>query len=164
MKEILLRYADYNLWANKRIVEAMLNLDEIDADREVVSSFPSLRATVYHTWSAEYVWLQRLEFVEQPVWIQGSYTGTFAAACVEWERVSELLIQFVARQPDDLAFEQICQFHDRQGVAHKSEMGQILHHVFNHSTYHRGQMVTILRQLGLKEIPGTDLIAYFRHK
>jgi uncharacterized damage-inducible protein DinB len=40
-------------------------------------------------------------------------------------------------------------------------LAPILQHVVNHSTYHRGQIATMLRQLGTKAIP-TDLIAYHR--
>jgi len=35
-------------------------------------------------------------------------------------------------------------------------------HCMNHSTYHRGQIITLLRELGATEIPGTDMIAYIR--
>ena len=55
MKELLLQYAAYNIWANKLMIDAMLKLDKGIVDKELTSSFSSLRVTVYHTWSAEYI-------------------------------------------------------------------------------------------------------------
>ena len=59
MKELLVQYGTYNCWANQLIIDALLKLNDSDLDKEILSSFPSLRKTVFHTWSAEYVWVQR---------------------------------------------------------------------------------------------------------
>jgi uncharacterized damage-inducible protein DinB len=162
MKELLQQYATYNVWANKLMTEALLKLDDGAIDQEITSSFPSLRATVYHTWSAEFIWLQRLQLVEHPVWVQGEFNGSFIEACENWQRASADLLQFVEKQYDDRALQHVLQFYDRQKVSHKMPVFQVLQHVFNHSTYHRGQLVTMLRQTGAKEIPGTDFIGFAR--
>ena len=161
MKEILVQYAEYNAWANKKIIEVLLKLEEA-VDKEIISSFPSVRATVYHTWSAEFIWMQRLQLTENPVWMAADFKGTFEEACKEWLLVSDTLVQFTSRQYDDKAFAHILQFYDRAKASHIMPVYQVLHHVFNHSTYHRGQLVTMLRQLGLKEIPGTDFVVFVR--
>src|SRR5271170_6104787 len=103
MKELLQQYARYNAWANKLIIEALLKLDEGAVDKEIISSFPSARATALHTWSAEFIWLQRLQLVEHPVWVQGEFEGTFEEACSKWQQVSAALVQFVEKQYDDRA-------------------------------------------------------------
>jgi uncharacterized damage-inducible protein DinB len=164
MKELLLQYARYNLWANKEITDALRKLQPEQVNRELVSSFPSLRTTVYHTWSAEYIWLQRLLLVEQPIWVQGEFKGTFEQACTEWQLVSQQLVQFTERQYGDAAFEHVCLYHDRQKIAYKTPVVEILMHVFNHSTYHRGQLITMLRQVGEQVIPCTDFITFARKK
>ncbi len=164
MKELLLQYAQYNKWANKLIIDAMLKLKEGDVDKEINSSFPSLRRTVLHTWSAESVWLQRLQLAEHPVWHGDDTSLLFEDVCKTWQVDSETLIQFVAQQYDDRALALVLQFYDRQKNAHKTPVYQVLHHVFNHSTYHRGQLVTMLRQLGATDIPGTDFIGFVRKK
>ncbi|MBS1734314.1 MAG: DNA polymerase, partial [Bacteroidetes bacterium] len=46
----------------------------------------------------------------------------------------------------------------------KQPVSEVLHHIFNHATYHRGQLVTMLRQVGVKDIPGTDLVLFLRKK
>ena len=164
MKELLLQYAQYNVWANKRVTDAMHKLDDRAEDKEIPSSFPSLRTTVYHTWSAEYIWLQRLQHTEHTVWIESEFNGTFAEACREWLLVSGALIHFTEQQPDDKALVHLLRFHDRSKVSYKMPVFQVLQHVFNHSTYHRGQMVTMLRQAGVKEIPQMDFILFARKK
>ncbi len=162
MKESLLQYAEYNAWANKRVTDALLKLDDGLVDREIVSSFSSARDTVCHTLGAEYIWLQRLQLAEHPVWLGSGYDGTFAEACAFWTKVSADLVHFVAKQFDDRALQHVVQYYDRAKVAHKTPVNEVLHHVFNHSTYHRGQLVTMIRQCGATQIPGTDFIAFVR--
>jgi uncharacterized damage-inducible protein DinB len=164
MKELLLQYAQYNAWANKRIIDATLKSGDGAIDKEIVSSFPSLKATVYHTWSAEFIWLQRLQLAEHPVWKESEFDGTYEEACSDWQGVSAALIQFVQKQYDDRALEHMLMYYDRKKSAHKMEVCYVLQHVFNHSTYHRGQMVTMLRHAGVTDIPGTDFITFVRKK
>lgn len=162
MKEILLQYADYNIWANKLIIDTILKLKEGVAEQEVASSFPSLKATVLHIWSAESVWLQRLLLTEHPVWVQGAFTGTIQEACDSWQKVSADIKQFVTRQFDDNALAHVVMYSDLKGNQHKTPVYQVLHHVFNHATYHRGQLVTILRSVGVTDLPSTDFIRFVR--
>ena len=164
MKELLSQYAEYNVWANNKIIEVLLKPEDSFVDVAIVSSFPSIRATVYHTWSAEYIWLQRLQLAENPVWMAGDFKGTFEEACNEWRKASGELVQFTNRLYDDKALAHVLQYYDRAKVSYKTPVYQVLHHDFNHSTYHRGQLVTMLRQLGLKEIPATDFIGFVRKK
>ncbi len=164
MKELLLQYAGYNIWANKRIMDALLKLGDGAVDKEIISSFPSVRSTVYHIWSAEFIWLQRLLLVEHPVWMASDFKGTFEEACTDWQRVSVALEQFIQKQYDDYALQHVLQYYDLKKTSHKTPVFQVLHHIFNHSTYHRGQLVTMLRQSDAKEIPGTDFIGFVRRK
>lgn len=163
MKEILLQFARYNIWANKRIIDTLLAIeDEEVLDKQVNSSFPSLRATVYHMWTAEFVWLQRLELTEQPVWIGKEFKGTFQEACHDWQRVSEVMLQFIERQYDDRGLEHVLQYYNSQKKSFKTPVYQILMHAFNHATYHRGQLITMMRELGIEKIPNTDFITFVR--
>src|SRR3569833_4108445 len=103
MKDLLLKYANCNLWANKLIIDAIMKLDEPQIDLEIASSFPTIRKTVYHTWSAECIWLQRLQLAEYPVWIESDFDGSFRMAVDDWQRVSGEFIAFVEKQFDDKA-------------------------------------------------------------
>jgi len=161
MKELLSRYAQYNIWANKKIIDVLLKLDENVLDKEIISSFSSIRKTVYHIWSAEYIWMQRLDLVEHPIWMELDFNGSFQDACKAWQRSSESLLTFIERQYDDKAFEHVFQYYSPFKKDHfKRQVYIALTHVFNHSTSHRGQLITLLRQAGETKIPETDLIAF----
>lgn len=163
MKELLLQYAQYNQWANKKLIDVLLKAKAEQLEQIIVSSFPSLKDTVYHMWSAEYVWLQRLELAEQPIWMEDHFEGSFADACAAWQKTSQALIDFVSRQYDDRAFAHVLQYYNRQKQSFKTPVSGVLQHIFNHGAYHRGQLVTMLRQAGIKKIPGTDMILFLRN-
>jgi uncharacterized damage-inducible protein DinB len=162
MKELLLQMAKYNLWANKRIIELMLKLDDEQLDKEIESSFPSVRDSALHIWGAEFLWLQRLQLTEQPVYMPYIFKGSFEEACADWQLVSQAFIDFTGRQYDDKAFEHVVQYYNSEKKSFKNPVFEILQHVFNHSTYHRGQLVTMLRQSGVHKIPATDFTVYLR--
>ena len=162
MKELLLKYAQYNLWANNLFIEILLKLEPNQLDKELVSSFRTIKATSYHIWSAEYIWLQRLQLVEHPVWVAGEYPGSFEDACTQWKKASEGLVQFTEKQYDDLALTHVFQFYDLKKVSYKMQVNMVLQHVFNHSASHRGQLVTMLRQVDETKIPRSDFIVFAR--
>lgn len=164
MKESLLQMARYNIWANKRFIDLLVKLDEAVLDQELISSYSTIRRTVYHMWSAEFVWLQRLQLVEHPIWMETLFNGSIQEACTEWQKTSNALLQFIERQYNDRAMEHVLQYYNSKKESFKQPVYSILQHVFNHGTYHRGQLVTMLRQAGITKIPGTDLVIYTRLK
>jgi uncharacterized damage-inducible protein DinB len=164
MKDLLIQMAKYNIWANRRFAEVMLKLSEGQLDQEIASSFPSIRQTVYHMWSAEQIWLERLLLKENPIWAEVGFTGTFATACEHWLEVSEGLLDFASKQFDDRGFDHVTEYYDRKKQTHKTPVKIILQQVFNHATYHRGQLTTMLRQVGAKQIPQTDLVIFTRER
>src|SRR5574337_1108401 len=68
MKDIIIPYAEYNRWANVRLAEVLKSLDDEMLDKEISSSFSSLRKTAFHIWDAEYIWLMRIQGLSAPVW------------------------------------------------------------------------------------------------
>jgi uncharacterized damage-inducible protein DinB len=162
MKEILIQYAGYNAWANKRIIDTLLTMDPEAIEKEVVSSFSSLKKTVLHIWGAEFIWLQRLQLAEHPIWIPAIFTGSVTEACSEWQNVSISLQEFISKQFDDKSFEHTLQYYSLKKQSFKNPVYAVLLHVFNHSTYHRGQLVTMLRQVGASKIPEMDFISFVR--
>ena len=162
MKELFLRTVRYNAWANDRFIDLLRRLDDATPDLEIASSFPSIRKTVLHIWGAEDVWLQRLQQVPKPVWKSAAFTGSNHDLCDNWQASSAAYIPFVAAAADDAFFRQVIRVVNTKGVHYDDEIGAILQHVANHATYHRGQLVTMLRQAGITEIPQTDLIAFTR--
>lgn len=160
MKETLQMLANYNIWANSRIIDVLLKQSDEILDLQIVSSFTSIRETVYHTWGAESIWLQRLQLAEHLIWKPAVFTGTMQEACHEWKASSKEIEQFIEKQFDDAAFEHVFQYNDLKQQPQKKQVKTALLHVFNHATYHRGQLVTMLRQAGVTKIPGTDFILF----
>lgn len=152
----------YNAWANQRLLEAAAGLDDEALTRDLGSSFPSVLATLAHIAASDWVWLRRWHG-ESPSgapaeWDTASLDGVRGAwAGVEAERSA-----FLASL-DDAALDRALDYRNTAGRAYRSRMGEMLRHVVNHATYHRGQVVTMLRQLGAAP-PATDLIAYYRER
>ncbi len=152
---LLKQYAAYDLWANKRLVERLGEEPADLLDRHVASSFPSLRLTVLHMRDAANTWLKRL--LGQPyTWPAGPQMDL-----ADLLRRCEALYDHVcALGEEDLPGTVI--YRDLRGNEHKQAVWQILMHCFNHSTQHRGQLITMMRTLGLDRIPNVDLIGYQR--
>jgi uncharacterized damage-inducible protein DinB len=162
MKEQLLQFAQYNVWANKLMIDALLLLTESQLEMKIESSFADLKLTTYHCWNAEDVWLQRLQNVPKPIWRQNTFTGTFAEACLAWEAASAGLLELVTAMNTDDDAKAICSYSDFTGNPYQMPVSQLLLHAFNHASYHRGQLVTMLRQVGVRDIPRTDFIIFAR--
>jgi len=156
LKEVVLNLAAYHYWANQRLVTVLKKLTATQLDQELVSSFPGIRQTVYHMWDAESVWKQRLELVEQTQKPAPKFQGTFEQACDEWITVSRQLLEMV-QQINPVRLPHTVAYYNSQKQYGKLTVIEILMHVFNHATYHRGQLVTLLRQVGVTKIPGMDL-------
>ncbi len=162
VKEALLQMARYNAWANARIITALQATDDATLDAGQASSFPSLRRTAYHIWSAESIWVERLQLAENPAWAEKAFTGTFAEATALWKQASAGLVLFTEKQWADRAFEHVVEYRTMKREMAKTAVGDILRHVFNHSAFHRGQVVTLMRGAGISVVPPTDLIVYLR--
>jgi uncharacterized damage-inducible protein DinB len=163
MKELLLRAARYNAWANDHFIQLLVTLDDEDLDMNILSSFPSIRKTVFHIWGAENIWLQRFESVGKPVWKPDTFNGNIIALCDAWRITSAELIRFTGLLKDDAELSRVVTGVNLKGHPFADSLLDGLQHVFNHSTYHRGQLVTMLRQAGITAIPQTDLIDFVRH-
>ncbi|MAY83092.1 MAG: hypothetical protein CMP59_03080 [Flavobacteriales bacterium] len=158
MIENFLMMARYNLWADQRILNVIKGLDPELIDKEVASSFPTLRLTIAHIYDAEKIWISRLGGTVLSNW-PSKTLDVFELDMLLWE--SENTLTYVEGL-NEQEMNNICTYEDLKGNSFSQTFWQILMHVFNHATYHRGQVVTILRELEVKEIPATDLIYYLR--
>lgn len=161
MKYTLLRHLHYSLWANGKLAEFIAKADENVFDTEVKSSFPSLKKTVLHIWDAEYIWLRRLQGESLKEYPSKNFTGNRAEALKGFTDNSKALLDYVAAQPAEYGNTSIT-FKNLKGDEFTNTVEEILMHVVNHGTFHRGQLVTILRTLGFTEVSSTDLITYMR--
>ncbi|MBW8685456.1 DinB family protein [Chitinophaga rhizophila] len=161
MKDILLSYAAYNLWANNKIADVLQKLPDAQLDQETGSSFGTLRKTVYHMWDAESLWYQRLLLVEKTVKPAADFDGVFTDACSRWLEQSAKLSDWV-KDVQPVRLNHVVAYYNTRKQYCKSTVIEILMQVFNHATYHRGQLVTLLRQAGITKIPVTDYSEFTR--
>jgi uncharacterized damage-inducible protein DinB len=163
MKDILTEFADFNHWANQRITASIVKLPEQMHLQKVDSSFPSLHATVLHMWDAESAWWHRVKQQERQI-VPGKTNQPQMKEVVEGLLLqSALWVEFVSETSPAILETQIS-YRSFRGDAYTQPLYQILLHVFNHSTYHRGQLVTMMRNLGITEVPATDFILWSRKK
>ena len=153
---------DYNSWANQRMVDSCDALGEEQFTRDLKSSFNSVRDTLVHIVAAEWIWLER--------WHGRTPTGfpnpldypDLESVRRRFTEIDRNLVDYVASlTADDL--QRVVSFKRVTGEAFAVPLWQLLQHVSNHSTYHRGQVATMLRQLGSKSV-STDLSLFYRDR
>jgi uncharacterized damage-inducible protein DinB len=160
MKELLQQYAAYNVWANNILMERISVLSEKQINKEIASSFPSLYKTTAHLWFAEDIWWQRMKLVENITVAASSFTGSFSELCIHFYKQSQQWAAWVHAANDNELSRVFAYI--RNKVPYKMKVQDMLLHLFNHGTFHRGQLVTLLRQLGEDKIPATDFAAWCR--
>ena len=163
MKKMLLQYASYNVWANQRIVDSIENMTDDQLRREISSSFNSIYATLAHLWDVESIWWQRIKLVEQQEWPSKDFSGSVLELGNNLMKQSKQWKEWV-----DIATEAALEhefiYRNSKKEQFKQPVNEALLHLFNHQSYHRGQLITMFRQVGLEKIPNTDLIAFSRKK
>lgn len=155
-ESILKDYAEYNLWANQQFIDWLENASDEQLERELESSFSTLRATLIHLWGAEFGWLTALK--NEP-WSRPFEGDTFEESnSALFERFIETSTAFrtFVKNMDESSFTQ----NPKKDAEYTNE--EIILTVFNHASYHRGQLVTLGRQVGLTAPPRTDYIYYVR--
>ncbi|HMS98008.1 MAG TPA: DinB family protein [Saprospiraceae bacterium] len=155
--------AKFNQWANHVVISWLREISDEQWKAEVISSFNSVGDTAIHIIGAEKIWLQRLQKQSHPEWFPAVFKGTRTEALDAWQEAAEGLLNFVMQlNEEDL----LASLHYTRinGDAYTQPVYKVLAHVFNHSTYHRGQLVTQLRQVGYEGITTTDLLAYYNLK
>lgn len=178
LEDIQTLYA-YNRWASERLFSVLEELNQPRFTAQVQSSFPSIRETVLHILFAEWLWLKR--------WQGNSPRSTLAnpdASPATWSTLSpggipaleELSTvrelksfadsidkerqDFLCRLNEDVLHAKL-QYTDMAGMPFALLLVQLMQHVVNHGTYHRGQVTTMLRQLGAEAV-ALDMVYFFR--
>lgn len=152
----------FNAWANHRILGAMEALTAEQFTKELGSSFSSVRDTAVHVWAVEWVWLERLDGNSPAAFPNAKDFPDLATLRPRWAEVEKNWLAYVSRLNERELAEEVDYKSLTFGLA-RSPRWQILQHTVNHGSYHRGQITTMLRQLGAKGA-ATDLILYYRER
>jgi uncharacterized damage-inducible protein DinB len=152
----------FNQWANRNVVGACAALTEEQFTRPMGNSFPSVRDTLAHIYGAEWAWYERL-FGRAPASLAaGMESPDFATLQKKFEEHDAKLVDHVSKL-SEADLHRVLEYKNLAGKELSNPLWQIFQHLANHGTYHRGQITTMLRQLGAKPV-STDLIGYYREQ
>jgi len=154
---------DFNTWANRLTLEACTALSPDQFLRGLGSSFSSVRDTLAHIYGAEWIWHERfLGRVPAGGLPKAEDFPDFASIRGQLTEMDATLVDYVAAlKPEELA--RTVEFKTMTSGVISAPLAHFLQHLANHGTYHRGQVATMLRQLGTKA-NGTDLLRFYRDR
>jgi len=148
----------YDAWATDHQLAVIKNLSDVQYEKDLGSSHRGIQGTITHLYGAQRVWLSRWNGKGQNAMPDGLLTLNGLR-----DRFSILhneLLEYTEGLSDEKLRASFA-YRDLRGNPYSQPLWQQMQHVANHSTYHRGQITTMLRQLGVTPVP-TDLIAYYR--
>jgi uncharacterized damage-inducible protein DinB len=154
---------EYHYWARDRLLTAVEALTPEQYMRALGSSFPSVRDTLVHIYSAEWIWLSRWHGESPTMLLQPAAYPDLATLRTAWDEHRAKLTAFVARL-DDRTLHEVIAYRTTDGQPWRQPLWHMLQHVVNHAAYHRGQVTTMLRQLGATPPKSQDLIAFYRSR
>lgn len=152
----------FNAWANHRIIQAAEALTAEQFTKPMGSSFSSVRDTLVHIWAVEWVWMERLQGRSPSSFPDAKEYADLASMRPRWAGIEKTWLEYVSRL-DESELEEEVDYKTMSFGPSRSLRWHIMQHVVNHGTYHRGQVTTMLRQLGAKGV-GTDLISFYRER
>jgi uncharacterized damage-inducible protein DinB len=143
MVEELLRY---NTWANRRLFDAVVRLDSGKFTRNVGGSYPSIQSTLTHIVWVEWLWVERWQgHSPKEIFAPQDFPAASDLAS-RWSQIQAAQETFVrSLGPEDL--QRVIRYTNRAGEVREYALWRMLYHLFNHSTYHRGQVTNMLRLL-----------------
>jgi uncharacterized damage-inducible protein DinB len=153
---------DYNAWANHRSLDAASALKLEEFTRAMDSSFSSVRDTLAHIYGGEWVWLERFQGRSPASLPDVAQFADLASLRTRWNEHETQLLKFV-RGLSQADLDRVMEYKTLKYGVYKNPLWQSMQHLVNHGTYHRGQVTTLLRQLGAQPIL-TDLMHFYRER
>jgi uncharacterized damage-inducible protein DinB len=152
---------DYHYWARDRLLDATEALDAEQLTRDLGNSFRSIRDTLAHVHGAEWIWLSRWQGASPTAMPPLDRFEDVAAVRAGWAELEGDVRAFAAALTDESA-QQSMDYRLLNGTPGRSRLWHMVQHMVNHATYHRGQVTTMLRQLGAAPPKSMDLITFYR--
>jgi uncharacterized damage-inducible protein DinB len=165
----------YNLWANRRMFSTLDKLSDQQFTSVIQSSFPSVQESVAHIIGAEWIWLMRwkgtspradgafsLPNLMQKHGVDVEKLRTVSGLRSFADSLEQERQQFLRTLTDDNLHAPL-RYNGSDGKEFSMPMVQLLQHVVNHGTNHRGQVTTLLRQVGAETV-SLDLLFFYREQ
>lgn len=153
---------EYDAWANARVLKACAALTPEQFTRNLGNSFGSVRDTLVHILGAQMVWIERLSGGAPAGLPSADGYPDLVSVRTKWGEIEPALRAYVSglTAPD---LERVLEYRNLKGVEFRDQISHILQHLANHGSYHRGQITTLLRQLGATPV-NTDMIGFYRER
>ena len=154
------RLYEYNSWANKRVLESLRSIGQDVFTSNKQASHGSIRGILAHIAAAEWIWLERWTGSSPVSLLPESEFETIEIARQRLGDIDQNLQEFTSRLTQ-VDLDGSREYKTTEGKACSNVLSDMLLHVVNHSSYHRGQITTLLRQSGA--VPqSTDFILFIR--
>jgi len=159
LSDVLTLFA-YDTWATERTLQSVSALPEPKYLENLRSSHGGIHTTLVHIYSASWLWLQRWNGHPPVAHVSPDEIPSLDSLKDRWRAYGVERDRFFK----DLSEEKLAaplSYSDLRGNRHAEPLVHQVQHVTNHASYHRGQVVTMIRQQGGTPV-STDLIAFFR--
>lgn len=156
--EDIARLFAYSRWANAKVLESVSTLTPEELGRPVGGSFSTVLGTLTHVYGGEWVWLERFLGRSPRALPPAQEIASLGALREKWREVEQSHKGFVEGLTTSGMTETL-RYTNFAGENRSYPIGELLVHLANHSTYHRGQVTTLLRQLG-KTPTATDYLLF----
>jgi uncharacterized damage-inducible protein DinB len=157
-------FARYNKWANDRLYRMACALPEEAYRKNVGAYFGSLHGTLNHLLTADRIWMRRLTGLgDQPDKLNATLCDELQSLRIAREKEDERIVSFV-ESLDESQLESQWDYRTLNGTPQRQPVGEILAHLFNHQTHHRGQAHMILTVLGVVQPDPLDLLFMLRER
>ena len=154
---------DYHYWARDRLLDAIEPLTPEQYNKDLSSSFKSVRETVVHVYAAEWAWYSRWQGQSPTALLTSDAFPDVASIRRQWVE-NEANIRAFVNSLGQQGIARVIAYRMLNGTEGASPFWQMLQHVVNHASYHRGQVTTMLRQLGASPAKSMDMIAFYRQR
>jgi len=153
---------EYNAWANRRSLSAAAALTPEQFTKPMGNSFSSVRDTLAHIFGAEWIWLERFLGRSPSSLLDAAQYPDIASLGDHWGEFEPRLLNFV-RGLTQSDLDRVLEYKTLKFGTYSNPLWQSMQHVVNHGSYHRGQVTTLLRQLGAQPML-TDLMHFYRER
>jgi uncharacterized damage-inducible protein DinB len=151
----------YDRWATDAQLIALDQLTQEQYTKDLASSHGGLRGTLVHIYAAQWIWLKRWKGESPTALVAASEIPTLNMLRERWTVLRNEMNEFATALTQEKLKAPLT-YKDTKGAAYSQPLSDQIRHVINHSTYHRGQITTMLRQLGVMPPASIDLISYYR--
>ena len=160
----------YNQRMNRQFYKVVKELNDSDINEDRGAFFKSIIGTLNHILVGDLIWLTRfskhserytslatLSDLPQPKGLDDVLFSNLTLLLESRKKVDFLICQWLKNETKENDFNTLLEYSNTKGVVSKRDFGELLSHLFNHQTHHRGQLSTLLNQLKL-DVGVTDFL------